>query len=210
MIDHIKNALIKGKKNDIVIHIQEALNQGYSASTILNDALVSGMDEIGVLWNKGEIFIPEVLIAARAMNSAMEVLEPILVQDKVEPKGVVAIGTVKGDLHDIGKNLVAMMLKGKGFSVIDLGVNVLPEKFVEAVKVHNAKFVCMSALLTTTMLNIKGVVELFRQENLYDSVILACGGAPLSQSFADEVGCHVYEKDAVACANRFLELSLKM
>ncbi len=185
----------RGDQKAAVEATQAALDEGIEPETILNDGLIAGMSSIGVKFKNNEVFIPEVLIAARAMGGAMEILEPKLVETGVEPKGKVVIGTVKQDLHDIGKNLVAMMLKGGGFRVTDLGVDADPEKFVEAVKENQPQIVALSALLTTTMPNMKAVVEALKEANL-DHVKVIIGGAPVTQDFADQIGAHGYAPDA--------------
>ena len=199
--------VITGNHRKIITDIETALNEGSEALEILNEGLIKGMDEIAESWKRNEIFIPEVLVAARAMTKGNLLLEPLIVQaDKVD-MGTVIIGTVKGDLHDIGKNLVAMMLKGKGFKVVDLGVDVDKFQFVEAVKEHDAKFVCLSTLLTTTMLYFKEVMAAFEESGLRDTVHIFIGGAPVTQSYADEIGADAYTDDAVTCAEQMYQLA---
>jgi 5-methyltetrahydrofolate--homocysteine methyltransferase len=163
---------------------------------ILNKGLISGMAIVGERFKKCEIYVPEVLIAARAMHAAMDVLKPVLSESGVEPLAKVAIGTTKGDLHDIGKNLVAMMHEGTGLEVIDLGVDVGPDKFVETIKQNDVKLIGISALLTTTMLSMKAVIEKVAEEGLRDKVKIIIGGAPVTQGFADEIGADGYAPDA--------------
>jgi 5-methyltetrahydrofolate--homocysteine methyltransferase len=188
-------AVERGDRDAAVQAVQDALAAGLEPEQILNEGLIAGMSSVGERFRNNEIFIPEVLIAARAMNGAMDILEPKLVETGVEPRGKVVIGTVKQDLHDIGKNLVAMMLKGGGFKVIDLGVDVEPEKFVEAAKGEQAQVVALSALLTTTMPNMKAVVDALQEAGL-DGVKVMIGGAPVTQAYADEIGAAGYAPDA--------------
>jgi 5-methyltetrahydrofolate--homocysteine methyltransferase len=174
--------------------VQEALAERTSAEVILNQGLISAMTTVGEKFSRSEIFIPEVLIAARAMTAALQLLEPILAGSGVKPRGKVVIGTVKQDLHDIGKNLVAMMLKGNGFQVTDLGVDVSPERFVSAAREQGAQIVAVSALLTTTMLNMRDVVKAVRAAGLPVKVMI--GGAPVTEDFARQVGADGYASDA--------------
>jgi len=180
---------------------QKALEQGMMASEILNNGLIKGMNSIGVKFRNNEVFIPEVLVAARAMKGALEILRPLLGEGGADSKGKVVIGTVKGDLHDIGKNIVGIMLEGAGFEVIDLGTDTPVEKFVEAVKSHKPAVVGLSALLTTTMPSMKQVVEKLREENLRDAVKVIIGGAPVTQPFADEIGADGYSADATGAVD---------
>ena len=163
------------------------------------------MAEVGQLFEDGEYFVPEMLIAARAMSSALEILKPYLVDQGVEPIGTVAIGTVKGDLHDIGKSLVAMMLEGAGFEIVDLGVDVAPERFVEAIQ-NGAKIVAMSALLTTTMPNMKSAIQAIQEAGLRDQVVIMVGGAPVTQAYADDIGADGYSPDASSAVRKAKEL----
>ncbi|HUU31822.1 MAG TPA: corrinoid protein [Phycisphaerae bacterium] len=187
-------AVEKGDRETTTRLVKEALNEKIPPEKILNEGLIAAMDAIGRKFTKNEIFIPEMLIAARAMNGAMEILEPILVKTGVKPRGKVVIGTIKQDLHDIGKNLVAMMLKGGGFQVMDLGVDVSPQKFVEAAKQGGAQVVALSALLTTTMPNMKEVISALKAAGLKVKTMI--GGAPVTQAFADEIGADGYAADA--------------
>lgn len=198
-------AVQRGDRDAAVQTVQDALAAGLEPEQILNEGLIAGMSSVGEKFRNNEIFIPEVLIAARAMSGAMDVLEPKLVETGVEPRGKVVIGTVKQDLHDIGKNLVAMMLKGGGFKVIDLGVDVEPEKFVEAAKGEQAQVVAISALLTTTMPNMKAVVDAL-QEAGPDGVKVMIGGAPVTQAYADEIGAAGYAPDAGSAVDLVTDL----
>jgi len=189
------DAVERGDRDAAVQAVNDALAADMTPEQILNEGLITGMSSVGEKFKNNEIFIPEVLIAARAMAGAMDILEPKLVETGVEPRGKVVIGTVKQDLHDIGKNLVAMMLKGGGFKVTDLGVDVDPEKFVEAAKDGGAQIVALSALLTTTMPNMKAVVDALQAAGLADVKVII-GGAPVTQAFADEIGAAGYAPDA--------------
>ncbi len=201
VLDQIKEALMKGKANDVKTLVQQALTDKIGAAEILNNGLLSGMGIIGERFKKNEVYVPEVLIAARAMKAGMEILKPALAAAKVEPRGVVVVGTVKGDLHDIGKNLVGMMLEGGGFKVIDAGINVEAGKFIELARTHNASLIGASALLTTTMTNMKGVVEALKQSDLAGKVKVMIGGAPVTQAFCDEIGADGYAPDAASAAD---------
>jgi 5-methyltetrahydrofolate--homocysteine methyltransferase len=186
--------------------VQAAVDEGVEPTDILNSALIVGMGEIGVLFKNNEVYVPEVLIAARAMKAGLGILKPLLIEKDVKPVGKVVVGTVKGDLHDIGKNLVAMMLEGAGFQVIDLGIDVSPEKFLEAVRDNHADCIAMSALLTTTMPGMKDTIEAFKAAGLRDQVRIMIGGAPVTQNFADEVGADGYAPDAASAADVAKEL----
>lgn len=199
--------VVTGNHKKIIVDIEQALEQGYKPLDVLNNGLIKGMDEIAELWRKNEIFIPEVLVAARAMTRGNKIIEPLLVKTDRKDLGTVVIGTVKGDLHDIGKNLVAMMIKGKGFDVVDLGVDVTKEQFVEAVKTYNAKFVCMSTLLTSTMLYFKDILKAFEDNGLRDNLHIFIGGAPITQNYCNEINADFYTEDAVSCAEKMFELA---
>lgn len=203
MVDlrEIADSLKAGNAKRVKELVQAALDEGVEPVDIVNNALIVGMGEIGVLFKNNEVYVPEVLIAARAMQAGLSILKPLLAEKDVKPIGKVVIGTVRGDLHDIGKNLVSMMLEGAGFEVIDLGIDVAPEKFLEAVKNTNADVVAMSALLTTTMPGMKDTIEAFKAAGLRDSVKIMVGGAPVTQSFADEIGADGYAPDAASAAD---------
>lgn len=186
--------------------VQAAVDQGVEPTEILNESLIVGMGEIGVLFKNNEVYVPEVLIAARAMKAGMTIIKPLLVEKDVQPIGKVVVGTVKGDLHDIGKNLVAMMLEGAGFHVVDLGIDVPPEKFLDAVKDEGIQCVAMSALLTTTMPGMKDTIEAFKAAGLRDQVKIMVGGAPVTQNFANEIGADGYAPDAASAAELAKEL----
>ncbi|MCL2831550.1 MAG: corrinoid protein [Treponema sp.] len=200
VLDEISGLLQKGKAKDIVVVVQKALDDGVPAGDILNKGLISGMNVIGTKFKNGEVFVPEVLVAARAMNHASVILKPALVKAGIKPVGKAIICTVKGDLHDIGKNLVKMMIEGNGIDVIDLGVDVTPEKVVDTVKNSDAKVVCLSALLTTTMLSQKDVIDALKTAGVRDKVKVMVGGAPVTQSYADEIGADAYTPDAASAA----------
>lgn len=190
----LADSIIKGDQNKAVEVTKAALEEGIAAKSILEQGLITGMDVIGVRFKNNEVYIPEVLIAARAMKSAMEILEPELAKAGVEPVGKFIIGTVQGDLHDIGKNLVAMMLKGAGFEVIDLGVDVDAERFIEKAQSTNAHLIGMSALLTTTMPAMDKTLKAIRQAGITAKVLI--GGAPVTQKYADKIGADAYAADA--------------
>ncbi|MBN1202770.1 MAG: corrinoid protein [Anaerolineae bacterium] len=201
LIEEIRQAVIDGQAKDAVSKVEQALEEGIAADTILHNALIDAMREVGELFEQGEFFVPEMLIAARAMKGALELLKPLLVDQGVEPLGRIAIGTVKGDLHDIGKSLVAMMLEGGGFEVVDLGVDVAPEQFIEATK-NGAQIVAMSALLTTTMPNMKATIEALEAAGLRDQVQVMVGGAPVTQAYADDIGADGYSPDASSAVRK--------
>ena len=202
----LADAVIRGDQNEAVNLTKQAIEEGVSPDAILNEGLIAGMSVVGEKFKNNEYYVPEVLIAARAMKSAMELLRPLLAESGVEPKGTVVIGTVRGDLHDIGKNLVAMMLEGGGFRVVDLGVDVPPEKFVEAAQENDAQIVGLSALLTTTMPAMKDTIEAFEQAGARDKVRVIIGGAPVTQDYADEIGADGYAPDAAAAVDKVNEL----
>jgi 5-methyltetrahydrofolate--homocysteine methyltransferase len=195
----LADAVINGDQNTAVEITKAALEEGTAAKSVLEEGLIAGMDVVGARFKKNEVYIPEVLIAARAMKMAMEFLEPELVKAGVEPVGKFLIGTVQGDLHDIGKNLVAMMLKGAGFEVIDLGVDVGPEKFVEQVKAADAQLVGMSALLTTTMPGMEKTIKALKDAGVSAKVMI--GGAPVTQDYADKIGADGYAPDAASAVD---------
>jgi len=194
-------ALSQGKMDEAKRLTQEALDRGESAETILKEGLISAMDRIGVKFKNGEVYIPEVLIAARAMHAGMAILKPILSKSKGTMTGKVLIGTVKGDLHDIGKNLVVMMLEGGGFDVVDLGIDVPADKFVEAIRTHQPQVVGLSALLTTTMREMKTTIEVIEKSGLRNQVKMIVGGAPLTEKFAREIGADGYAPDAASAVD---------
>jgi len=196
----LKEKLINGKRDETAQLTEEALAAGIDPKTILQDALIAGMNTVGEKFKNNEFYVPEVLIAARAMHAALAVLKPKLAAAGVQPVGTVAIGTVKGDLHDIGKNLVAMMLEGAGFAIMDLGVDVKPEQFVEAVQ-KGAGVVALSALLTTTMTSMKDTVTALDAAGIRGKAKVIIGGAPVTQSYADEIGADGYAPDAASAVD---------
>jgi len=195
----LSEAVISGDQAKALEITRAAISEGVSPETILNEGLIGGMNIIGVRFKNNEVYIPEVLIAARAMKTAMEVLEPKLVEAGVEPVGKALMGTVQGDLHDIGKNLVTMMLKGAGFDVIDLGVDVSAAKFVEKAKETKVKIVGLSALITTTMPSMEKVVKALKEAGLAVKVMI--GGAPITQAYADRIGADGYAPDAASAVD---------
>jgi len=198
--------LIKGEAEEVKELTQKALDEGIPPGEILDEGLIKGMNVVGEKFKNGEFFIPEVLLAARVMHAGMDILKPALVSSGVEPVGKVVLGTVKGDLHDIGKNLVAMMLEGAGFEVIDLGIDVPPEKFVEAARNDGAGILAMSALLTTTMTAMKTTLEALQEGGIRDDVMTMIGGAPVTQDYADEIGADGYARDAASAVDKAKEL----
>ncbi len=199
VLEEMAALLMKGKAKDVKALVEQALSEGIEPQRILTEGLLSGMGVIGERFKKNEVYVPEVLIAARAMKSGMEVLQPALTSSGVEPRGTAIVGTVKGDLHDIGKNLVCMMLEGAGLKVVDIGIDVPPEKFVEAAKENNAHVIGISALLTTTMTNMKAVVDAVKESGISAKTMI--GGAPVTQAFCDEIGADGYAPDAASAAD---------
>lgn len=207
ILDDISMAVQRGKRKDVKKLVQQAVDEGLDPSEILEKGLLAAMDVIGPKFRDGEIFVPEVLVAARSLNAGSEVLKPLLAAEGTEPLGKAVIGTVKDDMHDIGKNLVRMMVEGKGIEIEDLGVDVETEKFVEYVKNHpDLDLLLLSALLTTTMPRLKEVIDALKDAGLRDQVIIMVGGAPVTQEFADEIGADAYTPDAGSCAMKAAEL----
>jgi len=198
--------IIKGKKNPAVELTKQAIDEGTNPQTIINDGLIAGMAVVGAKFKANEFYVPEVLIAARAMKECMAMLKPLLAAAGAKSIGTIAIGTVKGDLHDIGKNLVAMMLQGNGYDVLDLGVDVAPEKFIEAVKENGANAIALSALLTTTMPGMKSTIDALEAAGIRANVKVMVGGAPVTQKFADEIGADGYAPDAASAVDVAKEL----
>ena len=207
IIEDIYSAVLRGKRKEVAPLVQQALDEGCDPVAILNEGLIPAMSIVGDKFSAGEAFVPEMLVAARAMSAGTEVLKPHLAEEGAEPVGKAVIGTVKGDMHDIGKNLVRMMIEGKGFEVTDLGVDVAPEQFVTFLQEHDdIDIVCCSALLTTTMPEIGATIRAIEEAGLRDRVKVMVGGAPVTQAFADEVGADAYTPDAGAAAARAVEL----
>ena len=196
----IKENLINGRAEEVERLVKEALDEKFPVEKILNEALIPGMDVVGDNFKNNVFYVPEVLIAARAMNAAMAFLEPLLADSGIEPVGRVVIGTVKGDLHDIGKNLVAMMLKGGGFKIYDLGIDVPPEKFIETAREKDCQLICLSALLTTTMPQMENVTKALKDSGLKGKKVLI-GGAPVTQNYADEISADGYAPDAASAVD---------
>lgn len=208
ILKEISEALQVGNAKKVKDLVQKALDDGIQPNEILTNGLIDGMSIVGVKFKNNEIYVPEVLIAARAMQAGMDILKPLLTASGVKPIGKVVIGTVKGDLHDIGKNLVRMMMQGAGLEVIDLGVDVPPEKFVDAAKENNADIVALSALLTTTMPGMKNVIAALEEAGIRDKVKVMIGGAPVTQNYADEIGADGYARDAASAAEMAREFVL--
>ena len=200
ILTQISEKIQKGKTKDIKALVPQALEAGIPAAEILNDGLLDGMNIVGIKFKNNEVFVPEVLIAARAMKAGTDILKPYLVSDQVSAKGKVVLGTVRGDFHDIGKNLVKMMMEGHGMEVIDLGVDVEPAAFVKAAKENNADVIACSALLTTTMGEMRNVVELSKEAGIRDNVKIMIGGAPITDEYCREIGADAYTSDAASCA----------
>jgi len=208
LLEQISLALQKGKAKDVKAMVEEAVAQGVAAQTILVDGLLAGMSIIGGKFKNNEVYVPDVLIAARAMKAGTEILKPLLVADGVKATGTIVLGTVKGDLHDIGKNLVGMMMEGKGLEVIDLGTDVPAEKFVQAAIDNNAQVICASALLTTTMGEMKNIVEAAKSMGVREKFTIMVGGAPVNDAFAKSIGADAYSEDAASAADAAVEAIL--
>ncbi|MDF2511670.1 MAG: cobalamin-binding protein [Herbinix sp.] len=200
VIEEISEFLQKGRAKNVKVLVQQAIDENYDPKIILNEGLLSGMMIIGDKFKRNEVFVPEVLVAARAMNSGLEILEPKLIEVGNQPVGKAVIGTVKGDLHDIGKNLVAMMLKGAGLEVYDIGVDAPAEAFIEKAEEVGADIICMSALLTTTMPSMQDALAVMREKGVRDKYIVMVGGAPVNQIFSDQIGADYYTPDAATAA----------
>ena len=206
ILNDISTLLQQGRAPKVKAAVQQALDEGIPAGEILENGLLAGMNEIGQKFKNGEVFVPEVLLSARAMTRGIETLSPLLVADGVEEKGTVVIGTVKGDLHDIGKNLVRMMMEGKGLHVVDLGVDVPADAFLAAAREHNAQVIACSSLLTTTMEEMRSVVEAVHASELNSKVRVMIGGAPVTQAFCDQIGADCFTSDAATAAEAALAL----
>ncbi|MBE5952030.1 MAG: cobalamin-binding protein [Lachnospiraceae bacterium] len=204
----ISEQLQKGKSKIVKELVERAIAEGIPAAQILNEGLLDGMNIIGGKFKNNEVYVPEVLVAARAMNAGMQLLKPLLTEDGVQATGRVCIGTVQGDLHDIGKNLVKLMMEGKGLEVIDLGTDVTPETFVAAAKEQNCQVICCSALLTTTMDVMADVVRCAEESGIRDSVKIMVGGAPVTEEFCKQIGADRYTSDAASAAEAAVELCM--
>jgi 5-methyltetrahydrofolate--homocysteine methyltransferase len=206
LLQQMATNLYNGEEEKVAELVQQALDQGMAPGEVLSGGLIAGMDEVGKDFKAGELFVPEVLIAARAMHAGMAILRPLLAESDVPTAGKYLIATVKGDLHDIGKNLVKMMLEGAGFETVDLGTDVGPADFVAAVQEHKPQMIGMSALLTTTMVNMRATIEALEEAGLRDSVKIMVGGAPVTAAFAQEIGADAYAPDAASAVDKAREL----
>ena len=207
ILKELASNLYDGEDKKVAVLVQQALDEGVAPDDILSGGLIVGMDEVGKDFKAGELFVPEVLIAARAMHAGMDILRPLLSEGAASRAGKYMIGTVKGDLHDIGKNLVRMMIEGAGFETIDLGTDVDAAGFVAAVQEHQPDLVGMSALLTTTMVNMKTTIEALQEAGLRDSIKIMVGGAPVTAAFAEEIGADAYAPDAASAVDIARSLS---
>jgi 5-methyltetrahydrofolate--homocysteine methyltransferase len=205
-LQKIADAVIVGNREEVAQLTQAALDAGVSPTDIINQGLIAGMSVVGAKFKANEFYVPEVLIAARAMHAGMDIVKPLLAETGAKPRGTVLIGTVKGDLHDIGKNLVSMMLEGGGWEVIDLDVDVAPEKFVASVNEKSPQLVALSALLTTTMPSMKDTIDALAAAGVRDQVKVIIGGAPVTQEYADEIGADGYAPDAASAVDKANEL----
>ena len=201
ILEQMQKDLYSGKVDEVETATQKALDEGMSAQEILDDGLIAGMDQVGKDFKAGGLFIPEVLISAKAMHAGLNVLRPLLAKSGAPALAKIVVGTVAGDLHDIGKNLVGMMLEGAGFEIVDLGTDVSPEKFVETVRAEGAVLVGMSSLLTTTMPGMKTTIEALTEAGLRDSVKVIVGGAPVTAGFAEDIGADAYAPDAASAVD---------
>ncbi|MCL6591177.1 MAG: corrinoid protein [Firmicutes bacterium] len=206
LLEEISLSLQQGNAKKVKELVQQAIDAGTDAKTILEEGLLSGMSIIGVKFKNNEVYVPDVLLAARAMNAGTELLKPLLVSSGVKAYGKVILGTVKGDLHDIGKNLVRMMMEGKGLEVIDLGIDVPPQKFIAAAQEHQAQIIACSALLTTTMTGMKDVIEAAETAGIRNKVTIMVGGAPVTGSFCKSIGADLYAPDAASAAEEAVRI----
>lgn len=205
-LQEMATLLQQGNVNAVKVLTQRLLDNGVSPQSILNDGLIAGMTIVGEQMRCGEMYLPEVLQSASVMHAAMDILKPHLLSGGVKPINRVVLGTVKGDMHDIGKNLVGIMLQGAGFEIVDLGINTPPEKFVEAIRQHQPKLIGLSAMLTTTMLVMKKTIEVINASEVRSQVKIIIGGAPITQRFADEINADGFAKDAVSAVEKVKEL----
>ncbi|CEP66740.1 Cobalamin (vitamin B12)-binding domain [Moorella glycerini] len=210
ILEEIKNAIITYKPNVVKECCTRALEEGFDPQQILNEGIIAGMNVVGEKFKRNEVYVPEVLIAAKATHAGLDILKPLLSASETNSRGVIVIGTVKEDLHDIGKNLVAMMLEGAGFQVINLGIDIAPEKFVQAARDYKADIIAMSCLITSTLNYVPATVKAFEDAGLRDKVKIIAGGAAITEEFARKAGCDGYGKDAAAAvdvANELLKVS---
>ena len=210
LLEEMSALLQRGRTPKVKELVTQALAEGIAPQVILEEGLLSGMSIVGEKFKRNEVFVPEVLVAARAMNAGVEIVRPYLIAAGVTTKGTAVLGTVKGDLHDIGKNIVKMMLEGKGLEVIDLGVDVPAETFIQKAIEHNANVICCSALLTTTMGEMKVVVEQAQAAGIRDKVKIMIGGAPITQDYCDKIGADAYTPDAASAADKAAEFCKEM
>ena len=201
VIEKIFEGVLTGNREEVVAHVQIAIDTNCDTEDILKEGMMGAMSEVGSLFEEGEYFVPELLMASRAMQGGMELLKPLIIAEKIQPVGKIVIGTVKGDLHDIGKNLVSIMLQGAGFEVFDLGSDVSEENFVEAAKSSNAELIGLSALLTTTMSVMPSIIDAFIKAGIREKVKIIVGGAPVSQDFAEQIGADGFASDASQAVN---------
>ncbi len=200
-MEQLKQFVSEGKGRETADKVRVMLDEGMSPDQIMKEGMIPAMDDVGAKFQEGEIYLPEMLVAARAMKAGMEVLAPYIKGDGIKPVGTAVMGTSRGDMHDIGKNLAIMSLEGAGFKVVDLGTDVPPERFVEAIREHSPLVVGMSALLTTTMLEMRTAIDAIAEAGLRDTVKIMVGGAPVTQDFADEIGAEFYAPDSTAGKN---------
>lgn len=197
-MEKLRESVVAGKVNETADRVERLVREGAAPDTIMNEAMIPAMDVVGDLFQKGEVYLPEMLMAAKAMKAGMEILKPLMVQSAATSTGTVVIGTVRGDMHDIGKNLLSIALEGAGFKVVDLGVDVTPEAFVESVKEHRPQVLGLSALLTTTMIAMREVIEAIQEAGLRDAVKVMVGGAPVTRQYAEEIGADFYGPDSTS------------
>ena len=209
ILKNIGKSLMAGDDQKITEEVAQAIAEGIPTTQILDDGLIAGMNVVGVRFRNHDMFLPEVLLSARAMTAGVAILKPLLIAEEVPSRGKVVLGSVQGDLHDIGKNLVGIMLEGAGFEVVDLGIDVPPEKFIEAAITGNASVIGLSSLLTTTMDIMKGVVDLVGERGVSDKIKVIVGGAPLSEEFAQSIGAQGYAYDAANAVEKVIELMEK-
>lgn len=207
MLEELRQAVITGNAGSVKELSQKLVDEGSSALEIINKGLISGMGVVGERFKKGDMYVPEVLVAARAMKAGMEIVQPLLQEGEATTAGKVLLGTVKGDLHDIGKNLVGMMIESNGFDVVDMGVDISPEVFAQKVKEEKPQVLGLSALLTTTMLAMKETIEVLEEEGLRDTIKIIVGGAPVTSDFAEEIGADGYAPDAASAAELVAKLA---
>lgn len=199
--EELSKSVISGKMNDVKALTKSLVDEGNNPLEIINQGLIAGMNVVGARFKNGDMFVPEVLMAAKAMGAGIELVKPLIADQDMPSVGKILLGTVKGDLHDIGKNLVGMMLESGGFTVVNLGIDIAPEQFVKSIKEHGPDIIAMSALLTTTMLHMKDTIELIKEEGLKEKVKVIIGGAPISQDFADEIGADGFAPDAASAVD---------